>query len=61
MLNAINSHVLTGTSPCFNMAILMQLIHGFAILIETIIGAATKDDITISNVHGSKHINVVSK
>ena len=61
MLNAINSNVLTGTSPRFNMAILMLLIHGFAILIETILGAAIKYDVTISNVQGSKHINVVSK
>ena len=40
--HAINSHVLTGTNPCFNKAIHVLLIHGLAVLPISIPGLSQK-------------------
>ena len=38
MSHAINSHVLTSTNPCINLAIHMLLMHGIAVLRITFAG-----------------------
>ena len=58
--NAINSHVLTDTNPCFNKAIHVLLMHRFAVLQISIPGPTQKTDVIISNVDSSKRTFVTS-
>ena len=50
MMHAINSHVLTGKTPCINQAFHVQLMHGFGTIQIHILGLA-KIDVINSNVH----------